>query len=56
MGPKCADQGWALIEDVGGSVLDEVYLTEANIDSLQKQTGIMLFAGCFSSCDPHDGA
>lgn len=27
-----------------------------NIGSLQKQTGIMLFAVCFSSCDLHDEA
>lgn len=56
MGPKCADQGCALIEYPGGSTLDEVYLTEGNIGSLQKQTGIMLFAVCFSSCDLHDEA
>lgn len=52
MGQKCADQGCGLIESPGGrGGLSEVYLTVGNIGFLQKQTALILFAVCFSSCD-----
>lgn len=52
MGQKYADQCCGVIESPGGSRgLNEVYLTVGNIGFLQKQTRLILFAACFSSCD-----
>lgn len=54
MGHKCADHVSCRDWESGGSgssKVKEVYLPVGYIGFLQKQTGVILFAACFSSCD-----